>query len=384
MQVKMKSMKLSPLVLLVAAVQGAQQVDLNNQNAVKNALQQMAGNMVGWLDKGLLREKDGNGPDAFQWYEIGLYTGIMMDYAQVSQDNQFSTKIINLVTAQSYGKIGSFLGSNPSIAEFGGKWNDDLLWHSMPALTGAQLYKKDTVMPGGVSYFQLAQTTYQQVMDQWDNSCGGGLFWIRSQTRRGRTRNGESYGYKSAITQSEAILHAAKLGMLTGDQKYLQDGDRIYKWMISSGLIAPNGDVFDGVDAAVDASKGQCTKANFILSYQKGMASGALALLAGASKNNAYLSTAHTIFQRAAQTFLRNNIVFDPCETAGKCDSNKATPKGTLVRGWGILFEYSNDEAIKAQIKMALRSTVQNMLKTCDASWNCGQDWLQGTPNGRL
>ena len=60
-------------------------------------------------------------------YEIGLYTGIMMDYAQVSQDNQFSTKIINLVTAQSYGKIGSFLGSNPSIAEFGGKWNDDLV-----------------------------------------------------------------------------------------------------------------------------------------------------------------------------------------------------------------------------------------------------------------
>ena len=251
----------------------------------------------------------------------------------------------------------------------------------MPALTGAQLYKKDTVMPGGVSYFQLAQTTYQQVMDQWDGSCGGGLFWIRSQTRRGRTRNGESYGYKSTITQSEAILHAAKLGMLTGDQKYLQDGDRIYKWMISSGLIAPNGDVFDGVDAAVDASKGQCSKSNFILSYQKGMASGALALLAGASKNNAYLTTAHTVFQRASQTFLRNNIVFDPCETVGKCDSNKATPKGTLVRGWGMLYEYSNDEAIKAQIKMALRSTVQNMLKTCDASWNCGQDWLQGTPN---
>ena len=70
----MKSIKLA--VLLVSTVQGAQQVDLNNQNAVKNALQQMAGNMVGWLDKGLVREKDGNGPDAFQWYvrtaECGL------------------------------------------------------------------------------------------------------------------------------------------------------------------------------------------------------------------------------------------------------------------------------------------------------------------------
>lgn len=251
----------------------------------------------------------------------------------------------------------------------------------MPALTGAQLYKKDTVMPGGVSYLKLADNTYQQVMAQWDNVCGGGLYWIRSTARSGRTRNGESYGYKSAITQSQTILHAAKLGMLTGDQKYLQDGDRIYRWMISSGTITPSGDVFDGIDAAPDARGGQCSKANFILSYQKGMASGALALLAGATKNNQYLTTAHTVFQRATQTFLRNNIVFDPCETVNKCDANKATPKGTLVRGWGILYEYSNDEAIKAQIKIALRTTAQNMLRTCDANWNCGQDWLGGTPN---
>lgn len=60
-------------------------------------------------------------------YEIGLYTGLMMDYAQVTQDNQFSNKIVNLMTAQSYGTVGNFLGSNPSIAEFGGKWNDDLV-----------------------------------------------------------------------------------------------------------------------------------------------------------------------------------------------------------------------------------------------------------------
>ncbi len=62
----MSNLKLNFMVL-VAAVHGAQQVDLNNQQAVKNAMEQMAKNTVSWLDRGLLREKDGNGPDAFQW-----------------------------------------------------------------------------------------------------------------------------------------------------------------------------------------------------------------------------------------------------------------------------------------------------------------------------
>ena len=305
----------------------------------------------------------------------------MMDYTQITKDTQFATKIVNALTKESYGSLGNLLGSNPTISEFGGKWNDDMLWYSIPVMTGAEIFGKDTKMPGGVSYLQLAVTTYDQVMSQWDNICGGGIFWIRSQRRSGKTRNNESYGYKSAITNAQAILHAAKLGVLTGDKKYFEDGDRIYKWMVSSGTISPSFDVYDGIDAAPDASRGQCARANLLLSYKSGMTSGALAVLGGATKNQMYIDVAQNIFRKGVQLFTQNGIIFDPCESENKCSINVSAPKGTLIRGWGMLYEFSTDASIKSQIKQLLQATVENMLKTCDANWNCGTDWIGGTPN---
>ena len=141
----------------------------------------------------------------------------------------------------------------------------------------------------------LADTTYQQAISQWDTKCGGGIYWIRSQTRSGKNRWGQSYAYKSAITQSEAIMHAARLGLLTGNQTYYQQGDMIYKWMMSSGIITSAGDVVDGVDA--DGSS--CTRSNLVLSYESGMAAGALAWLSCATKKPEYLETAHKIFKQS-------------------------------------------------------------------------------------
>jgi hypothetical protein len=69
----------------------------------------------------------------------------------------------------------------------GGKWNDDILWWSMGVVTGAEIFGKDSIMPGGVSYFLLADNTYQDVMAEYDDTCGGGVYWIRSSTRVGKT-----------------------------------------------------------------------------------------------------------------------------------------------------------------------------------------------------
>lgn len=68
----------------------------------------------------------------------------------------------------------------------------DLLWWSFGAVTGAEVFGKDVMMPGGVSYLTLAVNTYQDTWDQWDSACSGGIYWIRS-SKRGTTTLSTSF-----------------------------------------------------------------------------------------------------------------------------------------------------------------------------------------------
>lgn len=107
-------------LMLVKAVP-AQSADTNQLSSVQGALSQMAGNLINYAKQGKITPVNGDGPEAFQWFEGGLYYGIMMDYTKITQDNQYSTILVNSLTQESFGKTGSFLGTDPSTAELGGK-----------------------------------------------------------------------------------------------------------------------------------------------------------------------------------------------------------------------------------------------------------------------
>ena len=63
---------LSIILLCARLVFTAQSVDLDSKEEVAKAAQNMAANMITWLDRGLVKEifgkGDGTGIDAFQWY----------------------------------------------------------------------------------------------------------------------------------------------------------------------------------------------------------------------------------------------------------------------------------------------------------------------------
>ena len=46
-----------------------------------------------------------------------------------------------------------------------------------------------------------------------------------------------------------------------------------------------------------------------------------------------------------------------------------------------MLYEHTKDQGVKDRIKSHLQASMINMLKTCDGNWNCGHDWLNGSPN---
>jgi hypothetical protein len=47
------------------------------------------------------------------------------------------------------------------------------------AIGGAEIYGADSTMPGAKGpWMTLAQKTYDQTYQQWDDGCGGGIYWV--------------------------------------------------------------------------------------------------------------------------------------------------------------------------------------------------------------
>jgi mannan endo-1,6-alpha-mannosidase len=163
------------------------------------------------------------------------------------------------------------------------------------------------------------------------------------------------------------------LAILSGDATFLQQGDQMYKWLKSSGIVTADYKVYDGLDE----DRGCGINGNQ-LSYKAGFLVGGLSWMFRASGNQFYMDEAHKITTAAMTTFTQNGIITDQCEP--KCSENQVSPKGTMIRGLGHVIEFSNDAAIKAQVKTTLATSVTAMLKTCDATLNCGAYWNVGAP----
>jgi predicted alpha-1,6-mannanase (GH76 family) len=103
------------------------------------------------------------------------------------------------------------------------------------------------------------------------------------------------------------INHAARLGKLSGDRKYFDQADQFYQFLLKSGLITSSFEVIDGIGKEDNVCKISLSQ----FSYESGMASGALAYLYYSTKNDAYLDTAHKIFQTGMKTFTQRSIVYD-------------------------------------------------------------------------
>lgn len=175
-------------------------------------------------------------------YESGIFWGAMMDYERAFNDTKFRKDVTSALALAS-GKTGSFLGDFSLLSEtLLGKWNDDIGWWGLAAMTAAEVYGKDAKSPSGVTYLQIASITFNEIWQQWDAHCGGGIYWSRD-------RKGEKKGYKSAITNAQQIQLGARLYLLTKNETYLKNAKLVYDWFKFSGIRGENGEVYDGIDA---------------------------------------------------------------------------------------------------------------------------------------
>ncbi|KAJ2993756.1 hydrolase 76 protein [Globomyces sp. JEL0801] len=363
------------LLSLASISLAAISIDVNSRADVLKSTQALAKNLMGYYPKPAFDGAIQN----ITFYESGIFWGVMMDYVQATGDQTYSTLIVNAITLASDRKSSNFLGSSPAFAEtWLGVWNDDLLWWAMPAMTGAEIYGKDTMMPGGVTYGALSAFTTEQIWKFWDPSCGGGIFWFENSTLlilRARDKSNKDAGKKTVITNAQEIMMKARMSLATGDKTLAQHASQIYTWLKARNLVKPTWHVADGLDA-----NAQCRVIETEHSYKNGILMAALAWLYKASNDPAHLSDAHNIARTALATFTKRNIITDLCEP--NCESKSVPPKGTFIRGLGYLFDLSPDAALKASIKAALKDSVIAMLNSCDSQYNCGTNWSIGSPSG--
>ncbi|KAJ3077227.1 hydrolase 76 protein [Podochytrium sp. JEL0797] len=302
-----------------------------------------------------------------QWHESAIYWDQFYHYASYSGDSSYNSFVDGQLLLGTVG--GDFLDGNSSILGISGRWNDDIGWWALATTTAAEHFGVSAIIDpsqagnNNPTYFGTANMTYHEMLDQWDTTqCGGGIYWSRN---RQSTVVNQLY-YKSTISNAEHMDMGARMYALTGDKSYLTWFNTIYAWLKSSGIIAADYTVWDGLD-----TRG-CVLSKDQYSYHSAELISAMAVMYNATQQQSYLTEAHAHFAHVQKFFTNaQGVLYDPqCVAAGACKS----PTGflwALYRALGTLHGVTTDAAVKTGIETVLRASATANFKTCQVNWNC-------------
>ena len=357
----------------------AAQLDINDKASVAKAHQAAAANLMSYYkpnDKGTITPVQSDGRNGFQWFEMGMLWGAMMDYTSISKDEKYFNTIAEGLGNAGSGSAASFIGPKE-----GGKWksvgfwNDDIGWWSFGAISGAEIKGKDAKMPNGVPFLTLAKTTWEQIdenVDRVDNApCKGGVFWHRDR----QASKPNLARLLSTVTTLEYVLLGARIYETTGDQAMLKSAQDAFNWISSANLIGPNGEVYDGT---YNPKCWQIEKKEH--SYNAGLFLASAAKLFKVTNDQRYMNDASKVFSRFQSVFTKDGIIIDECEPTNSCKVNQAAFKGIAVRGLGHYYQVVQDQQIRSSIQTLIQKTAQGMAATCNDQWACNMVWTPGSP----
>jgi len=371
-----------PTLLALCSIIGTwaqAQIDINDKKQLSDAQKRIATRLMRYFTPnkyGTIPERESEGPDGFQWFEMGFYWMAVAQYMDVGNDIQYMETFSGALANAAFGQSASFLGGKEAanFSAAAGKWNDDILWWGLAAVHGAEIMGTDYKTPLESTLFDIAKNTYQEVADQWDDQCGGGLYWARN-------RNDAQVNkriYKSTITNVEQIIIAVRLYKLTNDRSYLNHAIKVYDWMVGPiAIVTADGAVLDGIYA--DQRCSQYDRRQH--SYNAGLFLGGVALLFEATKDEKYMKTIQTVMGNYEKVFVRDNILVDDCEVEQglTCKRNQAQFKGPAIFSLMYVYEYASDSQVKNKVKTWIETSAAAMFNTCTREFECSNFWLPDT-----
>ena len=210
------------------------QMDPNNQTQVEEACNLV---ILGLLDyfpyaqqEGLTRNKTkilgtvpGMPSQPYYWYEGGVSTAALVEWAAVTGNDTLTQYIVDSITFQA-GDDMNFMTQNQTSVE----GNDDEAMWGLAAMQAAEVNftRANTSHPTWLYY---AQSTFAAMVSRWDTSeCNGGLRWQIYQWNAG-------YNYKNTVSNGALFNLAARLSRFTNNATYVHWAEKVWDWMEDTG-----------------------------------------------------------------------------------------------------------------------------------------------------
>ena len=189
-------------------------------------------------------------------------------------------------------------------------------------------------LTGDTVYLNIAKKLYKYIYSGWSEELGGGIYWCEQQK-----------GSKNTCSNAPATVLCVKLYNLTGEELYLQQAIKTYRWTRKNLMDPEDGVYWDNINL-----KGEIGKAKF--TYNSGQMIQAGVLLYKATGDVAYLREAqytargaYYYFCKSRKTVMNDERLFYP-----------STPwfNVVLFRGLKALYEVdSNPAYVLAMIENA-------------------------------
>ncbi|KAE9411555.1 glycoside hydrolase family 76 protein [Gymnopus androsaceus JB14] len=244
----------------------------------------------------------------------------------------------------------SYIGRLASLELSSGEWeilldgsNDDAQWVIL-ALWKIADYKTARG-DNADAYLNAAASIYDYVTTQWDDTCGGGVWWSTAKT------------YKNAIT-NELFLYTSADGYLRGGgQTYLDNANNVWNWLYNSGMRNSQGLFNDGLVQGTCVNNGETTWI-----YNQGVIASGLAALyaAGGSSNTTLLNQAEITLDATISLLTEDDILKESCDDAAAggttCDSDQQIFKGIWTKHVQYYLDMANDATRTAKYSPFLGS----------------------------
>jgi predicted alpha-1,6-mannanase (GH76 family) len=238
------------------------------------------------------------------WWQSAVALSTVETYAQTTGDTSYDTAIARAFELHSRGNFENIS-------------DDDTAWW---ALAWLQAYDITHVS----SYLSMAETDADYIHEDWDSTCGGGVWWHRSPR-----------SYKNAISNELFLELTAWLhNRIRGDTKYLGWAEAEWSWFDHSGMIDKSNLINDGLNDSCE------NNAQTTWTYNQGVILAGLAQLYQATRDRSLLSKAERIAKAAIGRLTVGGVLTEPCPGAGcaaRLDRNALSFKGIFVRDLKVL-----------------------------------------------
>ncbi|VDB86588.1 unnamed protein product [Peniophora sp. CBMAI 1063] len=241
-------------------------------------------------------------------------------------------------------------------------FNDDAQWLILA------LYKifdyKNTHGQDSSFYLDTAKKIYTAVAAEWDDTCGGGVWWSTDHT------------YKNAITNELFLYTSARGYQITGDSTYLANAQKAWAWLKASGMRNSQGLWNDGLDSNTCQNNGQNT-----WTYNQGVILAGLGQMYQITGDSTYITEAQTTLDAVDAHLTSGGVIKDTCDNSSgssQCTGDGAEFKGAFMKHLQYFLDNAGS-ASQTKYKDFVTRQYNAIVKATNSNNDVGSSWYSGT-----